>query len=29
MEAHFPRLQRYHRELLKLGQDVEGDQADL
>ena len=28
MEAHFQRLQRYHRELLKLGQDVEGDQAD-
>lgn len=25
IEAHFQRLQRYHRELLKLGQDIEGD----
>ena len=28
MEAHFQRLQRYHRELLKLGVVIEGDQAD-
>lgn len=26
--AHFQRLQRYHRELLKLGQDIEGDGRD-
>ncbi len=25
IEAHFQRLQRYHRKLLKLGQDIEGD----
>lgn len=28
MEAHFQRLQRYHRELLNLGQEIEGDQGD-
>ena len=28
MEAHFQRLQRYHRELLNLGQEIEGDQTD-
>lgn len=28
MEAHFQRLQRYHRELLKLGHEIEGDQGD-
>ncbi|NML04187.1 GIY-YIG nuclease family protein [Sphingomonas sp. G-3-2-10] len=28
IEAHFQRLQRYHRELLKLGQEIEGDQGE-
>ncbi len=28
IEAHFQRLQRYHRELLKLGQAIEGDSEE-
>lgn len=28
IEAHFQRLQRYHKELLKLGQVIEGDQTE-
>jgi GIY-YIG catalytic domain len=28
IEAHFQRLQRYHRELLSLGQVIEGDQGE-
>lgn len=28
IEAHFQRLQRYHRELLRLGRDIEGDAGD-
>jgi len=28
MEAHFQRLQRYHQELLNLGQEIEGDQGE-
>lgn len=28
IEAHFQRLQRYHRELLNLGQEIEGDQGE-
>lgn len=28
IEAHFQRLQRYHRELLQLGREIEGDRGD-
>ena len=28
IEAHFQRLQRYHRKLLNLGQDIEGDEEE-
>lgn len=28
IQAHFQRLQRYHRELLNLAEPIEGDQGD-